>query len=246
MSPTLAPPAAADRLPADVAVYLRDLDMAAAIAVAYRDRARVLRETETPLAPCRLPAGITIDRARWALNDPVALVRGQHLHTLAKALAAAQTCVDQVAAWYGRSATLALQAVLTGGQISPRALEQATVNRATGNGPAGDPWEPWLADTVPPLVGPDKLATGQEYLDQPIRDAHRPLARAYQAWSTRDALEHGGSLTDQQATTLHDANQLARALPDLLIAYARRLHEAALRASMPGTAPAAALVAPTA
>lgn len=168
-----------------------------------------------------------------ALNRPSAVVWAQHNEAMADLRRTATQTYRTTVAWYARSATLALEAVLAGTKVTARELETRTLRRLLPNGQPQDREDWWPAPTRPPLPPVGDLMTGHEDIDRAVLDAYIPLTAAYQAAdqvaSADEELDDrpDGYITDWEAAEYHGAEERARPLWDLLLVWANAVDFAA-------------------
>lgn len=233
--------AAPQPLTASACAYLAELDAAAELVQHRRAQAQLAERGRWLMEPTGIRRrGLHGPGA--ALNPPLRHVDNyQHDRLYAESVAARRD-VGRVAWWFTTAALAALDAVLAGQEISGRRLEELTLARPGRDQEVDDGADPWAPCFRPHLPGEGELRTGDDGLDAAMDKALAPLLGAYTAagivedYDDRqqdepddepDGDDEPGGLADWEASALHDAEQRASGIPDLLIAYARTVVSAA-------------------
>lgn len=214
---------------ATAAAYLYDLARAAKMAELHLADSRVRVETHRYVHDVDHHGG----NLGQAYNRPSGVVWGQHNEALADLRNAALKTYQSTVAWYARSATLALEAVLAGTKVTARELEARTLQRLLPNGEPRDREDWWPAPNRPPIPPVGDLMTGHEDIDRAVMDAYIPLVAAYQAADQMASADEDlddrpdGYIADWEAAEYHRAEERARPLWDLLLAWANAVDFAA-------------------
>lgn len=209
---TLAP---MNLMEATAAAYLYDLARAAKMAELHLADSRVRLDMHRHLR--------NIGGERMDLNQPTSVVWGDHNQALTLLKQAAVETYRSTVAWYARSATLALEAVLAGTKVTAQELEARTLRRPRGSE------DLWPAPNRPPIPPVGDLMTGHEDIDKPVVDASLPLLAAYQAADQIDGMASSDFdiRTEWEAAEYHTAEERARPLWELLLAWAAAVDFAA-------------------
>lgn len=208
--------------------YLAELASAAELVLYRRDEA-ILTERGRWLM---VPTNLRRTRGEGApLNSPLMHVDGYRHHRLMAEVEAARQDVGRVAWWYAAAALAALDAVLTGQEMTARRLEQVTLQRPGRDQEVRENASPWEPCFRPHLPGPEELRTGERHLDEAMHRALTPLREAYAAAAmveqTDEDLAGEEPSAEWELAGLERAHEQAVKIPHLLIAYARVVHIAA-------------------
>lgn len=218
--------------------YLGELSAAADLVQHRLKEAEIAERTSWLIKPRQYTEATR--GADSALNSPAIHVDGWRMSRQFDEVSAARLDVGRVAWWYASAALAALDAVLAGKQISARRLEVLTLQAPGRDKAVKGQTSPWAPCYRPHLPGDGELLTGVQHLDESMAKALDPLKAAYAAallaediYARENEVEDDDGpegMADWEAAQLHDAEQLASTIPDLLIAYAREVSAAAHRA----------------
>jgi hypothetical protein len=208
--------------------YLADLHDACTLARLHRDRAGVEARAEQ-LVPHGWQHG-------GMLNSPTLYVCHRHIEMTDAAYQAETATYRTAVAWYARAATMALERILAGRNVTANELERLTLRQLRPRGveePERTP-DGWDGPNMPPIPEPTQLSTGHADTDRAVATAYEPLAVAYRnaraaaGWEEEFNSRPDGDFADHEASLATDAAAAAEPLWDLLHAWARKVEFAAI------------------
>jgi hypothetical protein len=210
--------------------YLREVECGAELAFHERGLAELAVRGRMLLEP--RPYGIHQDahpdrahvRPGWAI---FCALRDRHF----KDLEYCRRAAAEAAWWYAAAVTAALGGLLVGDEVTSRRLELATVDHPTHLQQLrrdGMDAPVWAGRYRPALPEPGQLHVGEVAIDAAMDAALSPLIDAYGAavFLGMDAANPAERYEDVEEEQLADADRRASQIPDLLLTYAKTVHEA--------------------